>query len=227
MQKILLWIPLFLSILACNNQPEETNNQKDITMPEKFDVELYKKYQKGTDLLVLANGNTILSMTAPENTETGAQQELLPKPSFLVCYKEFYPNGNLKLKELLLSETVKVGKSEYYNQEGQPERTVNEDEKFGKVKYQQVLNFLDSKGYINTKDGSGRLNEDGTPKYDIQYQAKDKQWIIILYQGRKLSEQEFLEVSRQNGGEPNPWKPVYYVMNADTGATKEVLQLPE
>jgi hypothetical protein len=64
---------------------------------------------------------------------------------------------------------VKVEKSEYYDKDGKLEKTVDEDQNYGKIKYQDVLSFLDKKGYINLKNGAGRLNDDGTNKYDIVY----------------------------------------------------------
>jgi hypothetical protein len=50
-----------------------------------------------------------------------------------------------------VSETVKVEKSEYYDKDGKLEKTVDEDQNYGKIKYQDVLSFLDKKGYINLK----------------------------------------------------------------------------
>ncbi|OJV55511.1 MAG: hypothetical protein BGO31_19310 [Bacteroidetes bacterium 43-16] len=230
MKQLLFCIPFLFSVLACNSQPGPThkhNSQNHNIMPEKFDVALYKKYQESEGTLALPNGYTVLSMTAPEGNEAGAQQELLPNPSFLISYKEFYADGSLRKKEVLLSETVKVMQSEYYSASGQLERTVNEEEKFGKIKYPQVLAFLDEKGYIDIKKGTGRLNENGTPKYDIHYDAKSNTWTIILTQGKKLSEKEFLDLAKQSPGEPNPWKPVYYIMDGNTGAAKEVDRLPQ
>ena len=75
----------------------------------------------------------------------GSQDEMLPLPSFLKIYKEFYANGNLKRKETYIGENVKIGISEYYDEDGVLDKKVNEDAKFGKIKYTDCLAFLDKK----------------------------------------------------------------------------------
>ncbi|WP_347218738.1 hypothetical protein [Chryseobacterium sp.] len=214
---------IYLSILCfvihtCQSKKEERHEKdKTNTTVEKFDFDVFKKYQESNGILEVKNGSTILSMSAPAQEEIGTMEELLPKPSFLYAYKEFYPNGNLKKKETRISETVKVKNSEYYNKDGKLEKTVDEEKNYGKIKYQEVLNFLDRKGYINLKTGAGRLNDDGTLKYDIMYDHKIPAWNIIIMQGEKLSEKELMEIMKNSPGEPNAWRSVVYQMDANTG----------
>ncbi|OCA72681.1 hypothetical protein BBH99_02890 [Chryseobacterium contaminans] len=219
MKKLLIYLSILCFVICtCQSKKEETHkNNKTSTMVEKFDFALFKKYQESNGTLELKNGYTVLSMSAPEKDEAGTLEELLPKPSFLYVYKEFYPNGNLKKKETRISETVKVEKSEYYDKDGNLEKTVDEDQNYGKIKYQDVLSFLDKKGYINLKTGEGRLNDDGTNKYDIVYDQDVPVWNISITQGKRLSEKELLEIMKTSPGEPNVWKPVVYKMDANTG----------
>ncbi|AZA92611.1 Uncharacterised protein [Chryseobacterium nakagawai] len=219
MKKLLIYLSILCFVICtCQSKKEETQkNHKTSTMVEKFDFDLFKKYQESNGILELKSGYTILSMSAPEKDEAGTLEELLPKPSFLYAYKEFYPNGNLKKKETRVSETVKVEKSEYYDKSGKLEKTVDENQNYGKIKYQDVLNFLDKKGYINLKTGAGRLNDDGTHKYDIVYDQDIPVWNIMIMQGKKLSEKELMEIMKTSPGEPAAWKPVVYQMDANTG----------
>ncbi|UHO37413.1 hypothetical protein H5J24_17100 [Chryseobacterium capnotolerans] len=157
MKKILIYFSILSFVIcSCQSKKEETQkNHKTSTMVEKFDFALFKKYQESNGTLELKNGYTVLSMSAPEKDEAGTLEELLPKPSFLYVYKEFYPNGNLKKKETHISETVKVEKSEYYDKDGNLEKTVDEDQNYGKIKYQDVLNFLDKKDTSPLKQEQG------------------------------------------------------------------------
>lgn len=191
-------------------------------MAEKFDFELYKKYQESNGTFDLKNGYTILSMAPPEDNEMGMQTELLPKPSFLFLYKEFYPNGYIKKKEMRISETVKVMQSEYYDEKGNLVKFIDEDTQYGKIKYQDILNFLDNKKYINIITGKGRLNDNGTNKYDIIYNSDDSVWTILINQEEKLTDQEFLEATRSSEGEPSIWKPIEYNIDCETGKVKEI-----
>lgn len=225
MKKIFFWIPILLAILSCNGQTNDKNHRMKSEMTEKFDLELYERFRRSDTALTLPNGNTLLAMIAPQKNENGAQQELLSNP-FLICHKEFYPNGLLKQKEIRLSETVKVMQSEYYDERGQLQRKINEDAKYGKISYQEILEFLHKKGYIDIAKGTGRLDKDGTPKYDVLYDARGNYWTIILFQGKKLSDDEFAALAAQTRGEPNSWMSIYYRMDGHTGDVKEVQNLP-
>lgn len=224
--KRLIYLPLFFFLTFMCQQEKKTNikesKNKTNIMAEKFDFELYKKYQESNGTLELKNGYTILSMVPPEDNEMGMQTELLPKPSFLFLYKEFYPNGYIKKKEMRISETVKVMESEYYDEKGNLIKFIDEDTQYGKIKYQDVLNFIDKKKYINISNGKGRLNDDGTNKYDIIYNTDDSVWTILINQGEKLTDQEFLEATRSSEGEPSIWKPIEYKMDGETGKVEEI-----
>lgn len=224
--KRLIYLPVFFFLTFMCQQKKKINIQeienKTNIMAEKFDFELYKKYQESNGTLELKNGNTILSIVPPEDNEMGMQTELLPKPSFLFLYKEFYPNGYIKKKEVRISETVKVMQSEYYDEKANLIKTVDEDKYYGKIKYKDILNFLDKMKYINISTGEGRLNEDGTNKYDIIYDKDISVWTILITQGKKLTEDEFLEATRSSEGEPSIWKPIEYKMDGETGKVKEI-----
>ena len=215
--KRLIYLPMFFFLTFMSQQEKKINIQesenKTNIMAEKFDFELYKKYQESNGTLELKNGNTILSIVPPEDNEMGMQTELLPKPSFLFLYKEFYPNGYIKKKEVRISETVKVMQSEYYDEKANLIKTVDEDKYYGKIKYKDILNFLDKMKYINISTGEGRLNEDGTNKYDIIYDKDISVWTILITQGKKLTEDEFLEATRSSEGEPSIWKSIEYKMD--------------
>ncbi len=224
--KRLIYLPVFFFLTFMCQQEKKTNikgsENKTNIMAEKFDFELYKKYQESNGTLELKNGYTILSMVPPEDNEMGMQTELLPKPSFLFLYKEFYPNGYIKKKEVRISETVKVMQSEYYDEKANPIKSVDEDKHYGKIKYQDILNFLHKMKYINISTGKGRLNEDGTNKYDITYDKDISVWTILITQGKKLTEDEFLEATRSSEGEPSIWKPIEYKIDGETGKVKEI-----
>ena len=153
MKKLIYLAILFVILCSCRPPKSglEENESKNETMVEKFDFELFKKYQASDGVLQLKNGYTILSMSAPDREEIGMQKELLPKPSFLYTYKEFYFNGYLKKKETRISEAVKVMRSEYYDEYGNLDKTVDEDSNYGRIKYQDILNFLDNNNYIDVK----------------------------------------------------------------------------
>ncbi|WP_146106063.1 hypothetical protein [Apibacter adventoris] len=205
-------------IFSCQGQEIKKSkpNKKDTAMIEKFDFDMYKKTEQGS-ITYTKNDDTEIYMIDFDN-EGGFQRERLPSPSFLIVYKEYYANGNLKLKETYIGEHVKVGISQYYDEKGNLIKEVNEDQKFGKIKPQQVLEFLQEKGYINLKTGKGRVDEDGRAVFELYFgeQNKEKYWIISIVKGIPNTDpKNFPEF-----GEPPAFIPLNYVMDGETGKVK-------
>ncbi len=203
-------------LTGCRGQEQKKikPNTKNTTMIEKFDFNIYEKTNKGSDEYTLPNGNTIFSIGFIKNKK-GFQYERLPPPSFLTIYKEYYANGNLKLKETYIGQQVKVGISQYYDEQGNLIKKVNEDQKFGKIKPQQVLEFLQEKGYINLKTGKGRLDKDGQPVFELGFYEENgkKIWTIGIIKGKLNDETK----NFPKFGEPPAYLPKIYVIDGDTG----------
>ncbi|PQL92058.1 hypothetical protein C4S77_06750, partial [Apibacter adventoris] len=217
--KLLVFFSMSGIFISCQGQEIKKSkpNTKNTHMIEKFDFNVYEKTNKGSDEYTLPNGNTIFSIGFIKDKK-GFQRERLPSPSFLTVYKEFYANGNLKLKETYIGEHVKVGISRYYDEKGNLIKEVNEDKKFGKIKPQQVLEFLQEKGYINLKTGKGRVDEDGRAVFELYFgeQNKEKYWIISIVKGIPNTDpKNFPEY-----GEPPAFIPLNYVMDGETGKVK-------
>ena len=219
--KFLKFLILFIisGFISCKElQPQKRiSYKKNTTMIEKFDFNIYEKTNKGSDEYTLPNGNTIFSIGFIKNKK-GFQYERLPPPSFLTIYKEYYANGNLKLKETYIGQQVKVGISQYYDEQGNLIKKVNEDQKFGKIKPQQVLEFLQEKGYINLKTGKGRVDEEGRPVFKLYFGEKNKEkyWVISIVKGIPNTDPK----NFPKFGEPPAYLPLNYVMDGETGKVK-------
>ena len=219
MKKIFFLIFIFVLIIRCQGaeQKESKVHNKDITIIEKFDFEIYNKTNNGSDEYTLSNGNRIYSMGFLKN-KGGFLYEKLLSPSFLTVYKEYYANGNLKKRETYIGENVKVGTSQYYDEKGNLIKEINEDLKFGKIKPQQVLEFLHEKGYINLKTGKGQVDEDGRSVFKLYFgeQNKEKYWIISIVKGIPNTDPK----NFPKFGEPPAFLPLNYVMDGETGKVK-------
>lgn len=219
MKKILFLFALGMFI-TCQGQEQQktTFNQlvtpkKDTTLIEKFDFDIYKKTEQGSIVYTQKDGNEIYMIDF--DREGGFQRERLPSPSFFTVYKEFYSNSNLKKKETYIGERVKVGISQYYDEQGNLIKKVNEDQKFGKIKPQQVLEFLQEKGYINLRTGKGRVDEEGRPVFKLYFGEKNKEkyWVISIVKGIPNTDPK----NFPKFGEPPAYLPKIYVIDGDTG----------
>lgn len=215
--KILL-LTLLISLFACKGQNKNT-------MVEKIDI---KKLKEEGDKIPISN--TEYSYELKKEFQDGSsyylsgseaeggfvKKERPAKPSFLKMYKEFYANGNLKKKEAYIGENVKIGISEYYDEDGTLDKKVNEEEKFGKIRYTDCLAFLEKKGYIDLKTGKGRENENQSPVFELDYSESDRMWYITVIEGKVIKTPPDNSI-----GEPSGWLPIVYKMDGETGKVTE------
>jgi hypothetical protein len=220
--KKIVSIILLAIICACNKQNK--NNLNKTEMIEKFDFEVEKKFiENDYRPYSIPNGNTVYMISSPvkegKNKDTGFQYERLPKPSFYTLYKEFHSNGNLKSVEKCLGTYVKVGISKYYDEEGTLTKEVDEDKKFGKIKPDDVLKFLDQKGYINLETGEGNKEQDkyNRPTFELHYgnELGKYNYSITLVDALYNDNPDF------SGGEPRDRMDKYYSMDGETGFVQD------
>jgi hypothetical protein len=96
-----------------------------------------------------------------------------PKPAFFKILKTYYPNGYLKKKgKCMGGGYTMVGVWEYYDESGQLTSKVDEDEKFGKFDYNELLLFLHQKDHLNIETGENREN------VSFNYDKNIKQWWV-------------------------------------------------
>lgn len=207
---------------------------KDI-MREKFDFELYEKESKVSEgHYVKPNGNIVLGIGWRQigydydKSVGGYIQEQSSKIPFIRIYKTFYIDGYIKEKRYILGEYLNIGTSEYYDKYGKLTQ-FNEDTKFGKIKPNDVLEFIEKQGIINLKTGEGFFighSNDAQLSFYISFgkprdfKLKNNYYIIGLKNKGKSSEID------TTGGEPPVANDLIYYMDSETGKvfTKEELK---
>lgn len=102
-----------------------------------------------------------------------AEIETPPKPKFYKIRKMYYQNGKIREIGPLLSH-MSIGIWRYYDENGK-ETIVDEDEKYGMPNYNDVLVYLDKKGYIDLRTGERR------EKTSIGYEPEKKVWSAYVY----------------------------------------------
>lgn len=97
--------------------------------------------------------------------------QIPPPPVFFKIYKEYHPNGYLKVKgKRMGGGATMIGEWEYYDELGQLISKKDEDKKFSKFGYNELLLFLHQQGHINLETGENR--ED----VDFGYDVEKKEW---------------------------------------------------
>jgi hypothetical protein len=173
---------LFLAY-NCKTELKSQEPKNDKIMFETLDFKKFKEDNKEfeideySDEYHLPNGS-IVYISDPEVFAIPS------KLSFYLNYKEFFENGSIKVKGKYFGifklnfYSIKIGYWSYSDEKGKLIQEVNEDKKFGKYSYNEVLKFLDEQKDINLNTGEGR------DKVEIEYyysgKSTNKLWKIFV-----------------------------------------------
>lgn len=214
-----VFLCLFLCV-SCNGQKKENknlNNKNNNEMTEKFDFKAYEERIKNDPF----NGYKYIkedgTIVEESDGDRPIRWEVPPPPTFVKIYKEFYKNGDLKTKQSVMGEHLIVGMSVYYDEKGNKSE-VNEDAKFGKIKPDDILIFLENKKRINLQTGEGVFDSENDFTFKATYDEKKNIWHVAICHGRPYTIDEMFEIMKDlGGGEPDDWKPFEYIIDGNTG----------
>ncbi|TDQ07112.1 hypothetical protein [Pedobacter metabolipauper] len=139
------------------------------TMPggfEKFDMDDFTRKSRAStpgkvNLNDFKTGNGI-RIVRKATADGYSEEQIQALPFFYKTSKKFYASGFIKEKgqefgDLTIDgKGIKIGKWYYFNESGKLEKEIDEDKKFGKFGYLQLLEFLDLEGVINIRNGQNR-----------------------------------------------------------------------
>ena len=170
--------------VSCNAQKKENN------MTEKYDFEVMGNIPKHMMAYGVIRDDIKIVMYRMDEWGTH-YNEYPPMPNYYWVQKRFYPNGNLKAIVKIVGSNLAIGETIYYDEEGRIEKVVDEDEKFGKIKVEDLLKFIEDEGHINLETGEGiesvEIREDGgvnpvSSRFGISSNVReDKYWVITIY----------------------------------------------
>ena len=183
---------------------------------EKFDFELYEKTHYGNLNFIRPNGNIVFVMSFSEEGG-GTMEEIVNKYPFYTLYKEYYPDGYIKVQKTFIPDALAIGKSYYYDKEGRM-TIVDEDKQYEGFKYtiDDVLLFLQEKKQLNIKEGTLWYNEKYRFAYSINYtNLKGKTvWRIKINNAIPFDPAKH---SITLGYDQPKFMYVYYLMDVETG----------
>ena len=142
---------------------------------------------------------------------------LAPKPFFYVEYKEFYDNSFIKIKGKYFgrfdvgSNSTKIGMWYEFDEKGNLIKETNEDNKFGKFGYNELLNFLNEKGEISLNSGKNRENLE--INFYFSEKSFEKFWKVIIKIGKPSEQADSNSIS----GLTSVQKVKSYYIDGNTG----------
>ncbi|MCL1942975.1 MAG: hypothetical protein FWF54_05440 [Candidatus Azobacteroides sp.] len=153
----------------CTNILNDLNQNKNI-INKKFDIDLFKKNnEQGSYRFALDDGAEVLQIELPQIKYV---ERINFPDKFYNIYKEYYPDGKIKLLEYRLYD-IKFGSSEHYDKQGN-KTLINEDEKFGKFDYNQLILFLNKKNYVDIQKRNWKN------VFELEFDNDKKLWEVYI-----------------------------------------------
>ena len=172
-----------LPLLSSFELSKECLFVEDQVEREKFDFKIYAEYKK-LGYYVRENGNIITSMGSTFlisdeiDEEVYIQSELVHKYPYYRISKIFsVDDGYIRMGTKYAGGHLKFGKQFIYDKKGRL-TIVDQDKKFGKIKLDYIMSFLQDKGIINLKTGAGWYNKYFELSYAIDFYEEEKIWEI-------------------------------------------------
>ena len=144
--KIIPLLILCINIFTVNTYAQLCDTIGTVDM-KKFDYGLVDKYGSR----FIQNGWLIDISRA-----TMTYKEFAPANECFWIYTEFYPDGIIKRRFHAFGNVI-FGCMELYDLNGNIERVVDEDLKFGKIKWTDIRDLIEKEGWINRETGENKI----------------------------------------------------------------------
>ena len=171
MKKVIITLSLLLALpVAVLRAQTETDSEvlkllyrkAEKTIYDDGSVSYYWEYKEHDGAVVIIEGDE----------ENGFTETRIPKNSYFEIYKEYYPNGVIKQKGKLFGDATAIGIWYFFNEQGNLTEAVDEEKKFGKFGYTDILNFLVQNDWVEKGTHKGIF------KIKIVFSEEDVTWII-------------------------------------------------
>jgi hypothetical protein len=143
-----VYFTIIIQALFIGNVCAQLKN--DRKMVEKFN---YEATEGGTKYVSFKQGDWIIDIRP-----VIAQYEYAPAKDFYEIQKLFHKNGMIASRGKFLGH-VSFGIWEYFDENGNLTKEVDEDAKFGKIKPKDIVRIMEDVGWINRKTGATILSD--------------------------------------------------------------------
>ncbi|HCO66981.1 MAG TPA: hypothetical protein DIT04_04370 [Dysgonomonas sp.] len=185
---------LMLSCQGQNKLNQKNNSiaQEDTIMINRDSVQIeyydFNITQNGTQSLAYERGDGwLMEWWSMKNSSYGACKEYAPANDFYVIYKEYHLNG--MIKERGKFAPVAFGKREYFDENGNCIKIVDEDKKFGAVKREDIIHLLEKEGWFNRQTGENIITETPILRTNYKFYREIMQLMDITFKRAVINKQ--------------------------------------
>ena len=228
MNNLILLIILIFTAIGCQSKSrdKDTDNKENISFKndstmernyERFDFEAAEKNRTRWGSIEMERKDTLRTMFKSEKILV--YTDYLPASEFYEIVKFFHQNGAIKSQATFLG-SVRFGIYEEYDENGYCIKKVDEDRKFGKIKREDIVKFMEKEGWFNRTTGENKVAKESPLKTDGTFYREIMRYTSI----------GFIEAKYDTSGkeiEPLKWRVVIeprferhvidYTINGNTG----------
>ena len=185
-----------ITLLSCQSPTGSGTHptvQEDTIMINKDSVQMeyydFNITENGTQSVAYERGDGwMVEINSMEYANKGSSGEIAPADEFYELQKSFYLNGLIESRGNYMS-IVAFGKHEYFDENGNCIKIVDENKKFGAVKREDIIQLLEKEGWFNRQTGENIITETPILPTNYKFYREIMQFMDITFKRAVINKQ--------------------------------------
>lgn len=178
-----LYLIFLLTFISCDGQNKENTQNKPVSAMKNFDIEKFNGNKDKRGIYQFSSdGKKIEQMAGGEGEYM--EEIIYPAPYFYSFQNVYDSKGHLRSSTQLVSN-VAIGKSKEYDEKGNIIKEIDEDKKFGKITYRDILDLISEKNNLDLQNNKGWFADDRLV-FEINFDENSKIWTVRSLKGNHV-----------------------------------------
>lgn len=178
-----LFLIFLITFISCDGQKNKDTQNNPVSVMKKFDIEKFNANKDKRGIYQFSSDGKNIEQMAGSDKEF-VEEIIYPAPYFYSFQNIYDAKGHIKSSTQLISN-VAIGKSKEFDEKGNVIKEIDEDEKFGKITYSEILKLISEKNHLNLQDNNGWFT-DNRLVFEINFDEKTKVWTVRSLKGNHV-----------------------------------------
>lgn len=178
-----LFLIFLITFISCDGQKNKDTQNNPVSVMKKFDIEKFNANKDKRGIYQFSSDGKNIEQMAGSDKEF-VEEIIYPAPYFYSFQNIYDEKGHIKSSTQLISNVV-IGKSKEFDEKGNVIKEIDEDEKFGKITYSEILKLISEKNHLNLQDNNGWFT-DNRFVFEINFDEKTKVWTVRSLKGNHV-----------------------------------------
>ena len=178
-----LFLIFLITFISCDGQKKKDTQNNPVSAMKKYDIEKFNANKDKRGIYQFSSDGKNIEQMAGSDEEF-VEEIIYPAPYFYSFQNIYDAKGHIKSSTQLLSN-VAIGKSKEFDEKGNVIKEIDEDKKFGKITYREILKLISEKNHLNLQDNNGWFT-DNRLVFEINFDEKTKVWTVRSLKGNHV-----------------------------------------